>query len=127
MAGFCQIIGLKIDTDATAPLYSRWNLHRHGIAKGPGSQFLSTVNQPISHPGINPQGPIRFPTPQDPLKALRCNPSKSKSRLTDLNRWPSLYNDSCFEIYCVASDLGCVVDFLINRLINLLVNPGCLI
>jgi hypothetical protein len=49
------------------------------------------------------------------------------SRLTDLNRWPSLYNDSHFEIHCAARDFGCVVDSLVNRLINLLLNLLCLL
>ena len=37
------------------------------------------------------------------------------------------YNDSRLEIYCAAGDLGCVVDFLMNRLINLLLSPPRLI
>ena len=44
------------------------------------------------------------------------------SRLTDLNRWPSLWNDSRHEIYCAASNLGCVAEFLINQLIDLPLN-----
>ena len=35
------------------------------------------------------------PNPRDRSQALRCNRSEPKSRLTDLNRWPSLYLCPC--------------------------------
>ena len=44
------------------------------------------------------------------------------SRLTDLNLWPSLYNDSGFEIRCTAGLLCCVCDLKVNRLINFLID-----
>ena len=83
---------------------------------------LATVNQPIYQPVINPRRSRGGPQFRDPLQALPRNRSEPESRLTDLNRWPSLYNDSRFEIHCAAVDLGCTVDFLINCLINLLLN-----
>ena len=60
---------------------------------------------------------------------LGCrNRSELKCRITDLNRWPSLYNDSCLELYSSIRDLGCIADYLINRLVNMLRNhlrPSC--
>ena len=52
----------------------------------------------------------------------------SESRLTDLNRWPSLCNESCLEIYSTIRGFGFIADCLINQLVNLLFNylrPSC--
>jgi len=61
--------------------------------------------------------------PQEPQPPLGWQGSGMGSRLTDLNRWPSLYNDSLCETHCAAVVLGCVCDLKVNRLINLLLKP----
>ena len=58
----------------------------------------STINQPIGQPVINPRGSTGNPNPRDPLQPLRCNRSEPESRLTDLNRWPSLYKSAALPL-----------------------------
>jgi hypothetical protein len=51
-----------------------------------GKLLINSLINPLSSDGAPPAGP----DPRDPLPPPR-NGSEPQSRLTDLNRWPSLY------------------------------------
>ena len=59
-----------------------------------GKLLIDPLINPLSSDGAPPAGP----NPRDPSQALRCNRSEPKSRLTDLNRWPSLYKSAALPL-----------------------------
>jgi len=94
---------------------------RRGLVADPGQSARDSTHSSTSK---STQGPLAcLAMPQEPLPPLGWQGSGKGSRLTDLNRWPSLYKDLSCESECGASDFSCVSASKINPFINLLVIP----